>query len=124
MTDWAILGAVAIGLLWAGVHFFVGGRQVARPLRVADLPDVVHVTAWMCWHMVSAILVTAPALALIGYITGGTDWLMAALVINAAIAIAGIAAKFVLRTPWSLLPQGLLFLPVVALLAFAMAAMA
>jgi len=120
MADWAIWAASAMGLLWALVHLFLGGRQVAAPLRSSDLPEVVRATAWMCWHMVTAVLFLLPVLAAWGALTAAPGSILAALVLNLGLVVAGVAAKVVLGVSWATLPQGLLFVPIVALLALAL----
>jgi len=48
----------AVAALIAAIHFFVGGREVARPLLQQDtLPQVVTLTHYFCWHLVTITLV-------------------------------------------------------------------
>jgi len=48
----------AVAALIAAVHFFAGGREVARPLlRQNTLPPVVTLTHYYCWHLVTITLV-------------------------------------------------------------------
>ena len=47
----------AVAALIAAVHFFAGGREVARPLlRQNALPPVVTLTHYYCWHLVTITL--------------------------------------------------------------------
>jgi len=47
----------AVAALIAAVHFFAGGREVARPLlRQNTLPPVVTLTHYYCWHLVTITL--------------------------------------------------------------------
>ncbi|MEM7487812.1 MAG: hypothetical protein AAF390_01680 [Pseudomonadota bacterium] len=102
-------------LLWAGVHTFVGGRGVAGPLRrAAGLDEVVRATAWMCWHMVTATLVLTGGLFLWGGAVANADIVLAATIVSAGIMVAGLVAAPVLKVGYVLLPQGWLFVPVVA----------
>ncbi len=112
--------AAALGLIWALVHTFLGGRQVALPLRQSDLPEVVRATAWMCWHMVTATLFLAAALPVLALWTGREGLLMAALLVNIAIMLAGLISAPVLRVSYKTLPQGWLFVPNVLLCALAL----
>ncbi|WP_298430212.1 hypothetical protein [uncultured Jannaschia sp.] len=110
------LVAGAIAAIWAAVHVVIGGRQVARPLREdRTLPPIVRETMWMCWHMVTAALVSMAALLLWGGWSGRADLVLAGTLLAAAVSVAGIVAIPVLGTTIRRLPQGLLFLPVVAL---------
>jgi len=47
----------AVAALIAAIHFFAGGREVARPLlRQGTLPPVVTLTHYYCWHLVTITL--------------------------------------------------------------------
>jgi len=103
--------ASGLGLIWALVHTFVGGKEVALPLRHSDLPEVVRATAWMCWHMVTATLFLAAALPLIAIWTGLSGVLLSALLLNGAIMLAGLISAPILGVSYKTLPQGWLFIP-------------
>ncbi|MFO6465589.1 hypothetical protein ACK8OR_14435 [Jannaschia sp. KMU-145] len=108
--------AGAIAAVWAAVHVWIGGREVARPLRAdRTMPPVVRETMWMCWHMVTSALVTMAVLLLWGGWSGRTDLVLAGTLLAAAVSVGGIMAIPVLGTTIRRLPQGLLFLPVAAL---------
>ncbi|KIT16496.1 hypothetical protein [Jannaschia aquimarina] len=115
------LTAGLLTLLWAIVHLFLGGREVARPLREAiDLPELVRATAWMCWHMVTATLFLVAALFLVGGWADRPDLVVAATLLSAGIAVAGILAAPALGVSYRTLPQGWLFVPVSGLGLWAM----
>ncbi len=113
--------ASALAGLWLIVHFVIGGREVAGPLRRnIQLPEVVRVTAWMCWHMVTAcigLLALLPLLALALQMQG---LMVAAMLLAAVLSIAGIASQLILKTGLKLLPQGWLFVPIVVLAGLAL----
>jgi len=47
----------AVAALIAALHFFVGGRELARPLlRQNALSSVVTLTHYYCWHLVTITL--------------------------------------------------------------------
>jgi hypothetical protein len=47
----------AVAALIAVIHFFVGGREAARPLLRQDtLPPLVTLTHYYCWHLVTITL--------------------------------------------------------------------
>ncbi|MBI1364893.1 MAG: hypothetical protein GC153_02920 [Alphaproteobacteria bacterium] len=56
MTDPWFLAAGALALVGLGVHVFVGGKDVARPLLAADLTPVAKYMNYACWHGVSIML--------------------------------------------------------------------
>jgi len=54
----AFLLPAAVAALIAAIHFFAGGREVARPLlRQNTLPPVVMLTHYYCWHLVTITLI-------------------------------------------------------------------
>ncbi|MEM6409802.1 MAG: hypothetical protein AAF700_15495, partial [Pseudomonadota bacterium] len=54
-TLFAVAGALAA--IWLAVHFFIGGRQIARPLIEAGaLPSVVRHTQYLCWHFTTVAI--------------------------------------------------------------------
>ena len=116
---WAGLSAATLSFVWCAVHLFVGGRQVARPLRDhADLDHTVMATMWMCWHMVTASLFLMGTFFVMGLVVDRT-YMGAGTLLAAAIAVAGLMAPFALKTTFKVLPQGWLFVPVAALGAYA-----
>lgn len=120
METYFMWGAIGLGFAWFLLHTFAGGRTIALPLRQSDLDPTVRATAWMCWHMVTAVLLLLPLLALAGWIWEKPDLIWAALAGNAALMIAGFASKIALKVKTSVLFQGWLFAPIVVLLYLAM----
>ena len=112
VLGWAAAGVSA---LWFLVHTFVGGPEVATPLIASDLPEVVRVTGWMVWNMTTAHL--ALMAALFGWATHRRlpDTMLAATAMAAATAAGGIVSAFTSRSEVMVIPQGFLFVPVVAL---------
>jgi hypothetical protein len=48
----------AVAASIAAIHFFIGGREIARPLlRQGTLTPVVTLTHYYCWHLVTITLV-------------------------------------------------------------------
>ncbi|KAJ56158.1 hypothetical protein ACMU_10425 [Actibacterium mucosum KCTC 23349] len=116
-----LMSAAALSAVWFLVHTFLGGRQVARPLRQATgMTDEARVVAWMCWHFVTATL-----LVLTLCFGGALIWAMPGL----TLAGTALAAGFVAVGTWvtarsdigfAKAPQGLLFIPQVVLGALAL----
>ena len=48
--------ASALSLLTWGIHTFVGGPEVARPLLRSELRPVPKLTQYYCWHAVTLAL--------------------------------------------------------------------
>jgi hypothetical protein len=116
--------ALAAGLLasvWFLVHLFVGGREVARPLREnRTLPEMARAVAWLCWHWVSGSLLAMAALLLAGAVLDRPDLVIAGGLLAAAFAVVGIALPPVMGWSYRMAPQGWLFVPVVALAALSL----
>jgi hypothetical protein len=56
MNGFLIAAAIAAAGV-AALHLFVGGKGIARPLlKSRDMHDVVRLTSYYCWHMVTIIL--------------------------------------------------------------------
>ena len=107
--------AALVSALWAGVHLFVGGREVARPLRAAALPHLVSQTAYLCWHFVSITLALMALLFLAAGMGWGAGLGLAATALAFGFALTGLVLPPLLGAPYGRLPQGWLFVPVVAL---------
>lgn len=112
-----LLGWLAAGLsaLWFAVHTFVGGAEVAGPLRLSDLPDAVRAPAWMVWHMVTGTLALMALLFAWATARASRDVLLAATALAAVFAVAGLVAIPLTGSAIATLPQGFLFVPVAAL---------
>lgn len=64
--NWGFAAASAIALLTFGVHTFVGGVFVARPLLAArELPRASLWLNYYCWHIVTVLLLA---------MSGGFAW--------------------------------------------------
>lgn len=62
MIEPAFALAAAFGVLGFGVHTFIGGRVVARPLLdTPGLPRAARWLAYFCWHIATVVLVTMAA---------------------------------------------------------------
>ena len=116
-----LIAAAVLSALWVLVHTFLGGRQVARPLRQATgMTDEARLVAWMCWHF------TTVALAVMALSFGGAAlWGMPGLALSAtalALGLVVVGTWITARSDVALAkaPQGLLFLPQVVLGALAL----
>lgn len=103
--------AAALTFTWFLVHTFVGGAEVAGPLRASDLPMSVMAPAWMVWHMVTGLLLFLALLFAWAAVKGARDAMVVAAAISAVLAIAGLAAAPLTGAGFLALPQGFLFVP-------------
>ncbi|MBS0294836.1 MAG: hypothetical protein JSR45_00905 [Proteobacteria bacterium] len=53
--------AAAVSLLAFGIHVFIGGRLMARPLLATDLPQQAKWLLYLCFHLVSLMVLTMTA---------------------------------------------------------------
>lgn len=109
-----LLCAILSGI-WCVVHVFVGERDIARPLRLdRTLDPVVRETAFLCWHMVSVALALMSGF-FVAAIFGSSDFAWAGVLLAMGFAITGLILPRTIGAPYARLPQGFLFIPVVAL---------
>lgn len=107
--------ASGVAALWLGVHLFLGGKEVARPLLASDLHPLARDVMYMCWHFVSA------GIAAIAVFFGLAAWLgdpaygVAGTLLAAAFTVIGILIATLQGQSHLKMPQGWLFLPVAAL---------
>jgi hypothetical protein len=119
MTNWFVLSAGILAGMTALIHVIAGGKDVARPLLASAFDEVVKLTLYACWHLVSVALFLS-SIALLGNGAGFYDspemvafvsimWLMFGAVF--LVVTLGIAKpRGLLRFPqWAVLvPVGLL----------------
>jgi len=118
-VSYPILLAGALSALWAVIHIFAGGPGVARPLLAArDLEKSPKYVAYFCWHLVSISLGIMSLLFLWPALWGGSnDLAVVGSVMSLLFAVWGIGLGQLsnAKLTFSDLPQGWLFVPVVAL---------
>ncbi|MEM6694297.1 MAG: hypothetical protein AAF626_06505 [Pseudomonadota bacterium] len=113
-TLFAVAGALAA--IWLAVHFFIGGRQIARPLIEAGaLPSVVRHTQYLCWHFTTVAIACMAILFCAAIITGVAAYAMSATLLALGFFAVGVGLVIILGEAHTRLPQGWLFLPVAAL---------
>lgn len=108
--------ASALSFIWFLVHFLVGGKEVARPL-LADqhLADTVRQTLYLCWHLVSATIAIMAILFAFAVLLNNPGYAVGGTLLAAGFALAGIAIGPLRGWRYSTIPQGWLFVPVVAM---------
>ncbi|GIT90605.1 hypothetical protein JANAI62_10600 [Jannaschia pagri] len=109
------IAASLLSGLWALVHIFAGGAQVAAPLRAAPMDTVVRETALLVWHMTSFVLLFLTGLFAWAAVSGEVILAWAGLVLSGGLTAVGIGLQIGRRLPFAVLPQGWLFVPVTAL---------
>lgn len=69
MTNWFVLSAGILAGITAFIHVIAGGKDVARPLLAGPVDEVVKLTLYACWHLVSVALYLS-SIVLLGYGAG------------------------------------------------------
>ena len=113
-----VLFSVAAGLaaIWLAVHFFIGGREIARPLIEAEkLPSIVKHTQYLCWHFTTVAIACIAAFFCLAIFTEIAAFATSATVLALGFFLVGVSLIVVLGESHARLPQGWLFLPVAAL---------
>lgn len=118
MPDYiAFASAAFVSVAWFLVHLFVGGKEVARPLLASDTDPLVLQTLYLCWHL------TSVTIAIMAIMFAMAAWLatpaygVAGLFLAAGFALVGIGVVPLRGWSYKIVPQGWLFVPVVALAA-------
>jgi len=117
MSGYFFVCAAVLSGLWAMVHIRVGGGEVAAPLRRVSgdaLGGVARDTAWLCWHLVTGVLVLLPVL-FSGAAAGVDGFGVTATALAGTLATAGLIAAPLAGRSYRELPQGWLFVPVALL---------
>ncbi len=115
MDTFIFFAAAALCAVWMAVHLFVGGPQVAGPLRAErGLSEVARETAYLCWHFVSVTLGVMALFFLLAAF-GNAGMALAGTLLSGGFLGVGVLLPLLIRKSYGLLPQGWLFLPVVAL---------
>ena len=122
MSVFLIPAALATSI--AAIHFFVGGREVVRPLLQHDtLPPVVTLTHYYCWHLVTITLLgLACAFGYASLAPGGRVLAVFATVAAGLFAIWGLALVLWQAQRHRDMPQWMLFAVLAASGAGALAA--
>lgn len=87
-----LLAAAAMALVSFGVHTFIGGRYAARPLLAARrLPPATIWLNYLCWHIVTVLLLILMATFLAGaFGRVAPDAILLATIIAASISIVSL----------------------------------
>ncbi len=109
--------AALVSFFTCGVHYFAGGKEIARPLLNHDtLHPVVKFTHYYCWHLVTLALFAmsagfALAAAAPKYLVLGVEWTILA----ATFAIWNVALFIWKKQSPLQLIQWMLFTPIAVL---------
>lgn len=111
--------AAGLSLFNLALHFFIGGRSIARPLLdTPDLTTEVKYVLYYCWHLVTLAIALQAGLFIAAVLNpampGLNALIMTGTLFAAAFAVLGIVMAPALKISYGVLPQGWLFVPVAA----------
>ncbi len=116
MENFYLYTAGGLSILWCLVHFFIGGKEIAAPLRKTDgLNPTQRSVAWMCWHMVTLNLFLMGTFFILGVQMADNGLVWAATALSVSFLIAGLLIPPLSGVTYRDAPQGWLFLPTTVL---------
>ena len=109
--------ATIFSLFVTALHFFLGGKQIARPLLDAErLPNNVRCVQYFCWHITTlSLLLQAILFGIAAAYPKEISLAIVAAAFAGSIAVLGVLMPPALKIGYRVMPQGLLFVPVTAL---------
>jgi hypothetical protein len=109
--------AAVFSLFVSGLHFFLGGKRIARPLLDAKMvPDNVRCVQYFCWHITTlSLLLQAILFGIAAAYPAEVSLAIVATAFAGGIAVLGILMPPALKIGYKTMPQGLLFVPITAL---------
>lgn len=114
-NPWLFVAFLAAGAVCV-THLVLGGRLVARPLLASELRPHAKLTAYYCWHLVSAALaLMAAGLAWGAFASEAREAAIGATALAAAFMGVNVVQNLAMRLSFARHPQGVFFLVVTAL---------
>lgn len=116
MTNYLYAAAAIISAVWFGVHLFLGGREIAKPLRQSsDLDPLVRDTQYLCWHFTTVSIAAMLLFFWLAYFLGQQPYAVAGTILSAGFTLTGVGLVVAIRQSHWKVPQGWLFAPITAL---------
>ncbi|MFK7861184.1 MAG: hypothetical protein AB8B64_20375 [Granulosicoccus sp.] len=116
MNVWLLSSGILTTAIW-GIHTFLGGPSIARPLLSAtDLGAVPKWTQYYCWHLVTITLAAmAVGLGYAAFVPEAHDVALLISFLALLFALFGLLLPLRAGVTYAEMPQGFLFLPVAGL---------
>ena len=113
MNTLLLAAGIWCAITW-GIHTFLGGRSIAKPLLAAeDLRDTPKYTQFYCWHIVTILLAAmAGGLIYAAFIPGADDLALLVAGLAVALAVWGLILPRAVGQSFAEMPQGFLLLPI------------
>lgn len=118
MNMWFLVAGV-VSLVNAAAHTFLGGREVADPLKaVSEMDEMPKWVLYYCWHDVTLVLwAMAGGLLWGAFVPSGLDVAVFVGLLALGFAFWGLLLVPRVGQSYRVMPQGWLFVPVVVLVA-------
>ena len=109
--------AAGLATINTGLHFFAGGKSIARPLLDATgLAEDVRYIQYFCWHIATLTLaVQAMLFAVAAILPSQANLAIVATAMAASVGVLGLAIPIICKLRYREMPQGWLFVPVTIL---------
>ncbi|GAB5480570.1 MAG: hypothetical protein Pars92KO_03270 [Parasphingorhabdus sp.] len=116
MTSYLYALAAIISAIWFGVHLFMGGREIARPLRQSvELDPLVRDVQYLCWHFTTVSIAAMSLFFFLAYFLGQQPYAVAGTILAAGFTLTGIGLVSAIGQSHRKAPQGWLFAPITLL---------
>lgn len=111
----ALALAALLALLTWGIHTFVGGPYIVKPLLKSAMHPVPKYTNYYCWHLVTLVLFAmSVGFGYAAMVPSGLDVAVLLTVLSASFALWSLALVVLSRRKFFELPQWSLFVAITA----------
>ncbi len=109
--------AAGLAVFNTGLHFFAGGKTIARPLlNATELSEGVRYVQYFCWHIATLTLsFQAVLFGVAATQPSQANLAIVATAMAATVGLLGLAIPIACNVSYRVMPQGWLFVPVTLL---------
>ncbi|MHA7858757.1 MAG: hypothetical protein ACX94D_11785 [Henriciella sp.] len=109
--------AAGLAAFNTSLHFFAGGKTIARPLlNATELAEDVRYIQYFCWHIASLTLAFQALLfAVAAVLPGQANLAIVGTAMATSVGLLGLAIPIACKLSYREVPQGWLFVPVTIL---------
>ncbi len=116
LTNYFYALAAIISAIWFAVHVFIGGREIAQPLRQSiELDPLVRDVQYLCWHFTTVSIAAISLFFVLAFFLEQQPYAVAGTIMAAGFTLTGIGLVAAIRQSHRKAPQGWLFAPITLL---------